>query len=67
MIQIKIPKTIIKDNREYILEKIYPEFIMYKDKKIGTKTCFKRQEIGLIKEIKVRQEGRLKGINGIRV
>ena len=53
---MKIPKTIIKDNREYILEKIYPEFIMYKDKKIGTKTCFRRQELGLVKEVKVSQE-----------
>lgn len=64
---MKIPKKIEKDNREYIFEKIYPNFIMYKDSKLGTKTCFKRQEIGLIKEIKVSQEGRLKGINGIRV
>lgn len=64
---MKIPKTIIKNNREYIFEKIYPNFIMYKDKTTGVKTNFTRQELGLIKEIKVSQEGRIKGITGIRV
>lgn len=47
---MKIPKTIIKNNREYIFEKIYPNFIMYKDKITGVKQDFLRQELGLIKE-----------------
>jgi len=64
---MKIPKIIRKNNREYIFEKIYPNFIMYRDKKIGVKENFTRQELGLIKEVKVSQEGRIKGINGIRV
>lgn len=64
---MKIPKIISKNNHEYILEKEYPNFIMYKDMITGAKECFKRQELGLIKSIEVTQEGRLKGISGLKV
>lgn len=64
---MKIPKIISKNNHEYILEKEYPNFIMYKDMITGTRECFKRQELGLIKSIEVTQEGRLKGISGLKV
>lgn len=64
---MKIPRKIRKNNREYIFEKIYPNFIMYKDKITGVKTNFTRQELGLIKEIKVTQGGRIKGITGLKV
>ncbi len=46
-----IPKIISKNNHEYILEKEYPNFIMYKDMITGFKECFNRQELGLVKEI----------------
>lgn len=48
---MKIPKYINKNNRKYIFEKIYPNYIMYRDMLLGTKECFNRQELGLIKEI----------------
>lgn len=34
---MKIPKIISKNNREYILVKEYPSFIMYKDMTTGVK------------------------------
>lgn len=64
---MKIPKYIKKNNRKYIIEKIYENYIMYKDIETGIKECFHRQELGLIKGIKVNQEGRLKGITGLKV
>lgn len=64
---MKIPKIIKKNNREYIFEKIYPNFIMYKDKETGVKEDFLRQELGLVKEVKISQEGRIKRITGIKV
>lgn len=64
---MKIPTIIRKNNHDYIYVKEYPNFILYKDMITGVKECFKRQELGLIKEIKVSQEGRIRGINGIRV
>lgn len=36
------------------------KFGLYKDMITGVKECFKRQELGLIKEIKVTQEGRIR-------
>lgn len=48
---MKIPKIISKNNHKYILEKEYPNFIIYKDMITGVKECFNRQELGLIKEI----------------
>ena len=44
------PKIFSKDNHEYIFEKEYPNFILYKDMLIGTKRCFSRQELGLLKK-----------------
>lgn len=46
---MKIPKIISKNNREYILVKEYPNFIMYKDMITGVKHCLKKQELGLVK------------------
>lgn len=46
---MKIPKIISKNNREYILVKEYPNFIMYKDMITGVKHCFKKQDLGLVK------------------
>lgn len=46
---MRIPKIISKNNREYILAKEYPNFIMYKDMITGVKVNFKRQELGLVK------------------
>ena len=47
---MRIPKVIGKNNRQYIYVKEYPNFIQYKDMLTGTKECFKRQELGLVKE-----------------
>lgn len=46
---MKIPKITSKNNREYILVKEYPNFIMYKDMITGVKADFNRQELGLVK------------------
>ncbi len=45
-----ILKIISKNNHEYIFEKVYPNFIMYKDMLTGAKECFSRHELGLIKK-----------------
>ena len=47
---MRIPKIISKNNREYIYEKTYPNYIMYKDLLTGVKECFSRYELGLLKE-----------------
>ena len=47
---MKIAKIISKNNHEYILEKEYKNFILYKDMLTGTYECFNRQELGLIKK-----------------
>ncbi len=47
---MKIPKYINKNNRKYIIEKIYGNYIMYKDMITGVKECFHRQELGLVKQ-----------------
>lgn len=47
---MKIPKTIRKNNHEYMFEKEYPNFIMYKDMMTGVKECFSKHELGLLKE-----------------
>ena len=48
---MKIPKIISKNRHEYILEKEYKNFIMYRDMMTGVKECFNRQELGLVKEM----------------
>lgn len=47
---MKIPKYIKKNNRKYIIEKIYQNYIMYRDIETNIKECFHRQELGLVKE-----------------
>lgn len=50
-----IPKIISKNNHEYIFEKEYKNFIMYKDMITGVKECFTRQELGLVKSTNIMQ------------
>lgn len=52
---MKIPKIIRKNNHEYIFEKIYPNYIMYKEKITGIKECFLRHELGLIKPTNIME------------
>lgn len=49
---MKIPKKLIKGNKEYIFIKAYPEnkYALYEDN-LGLKECFKFDELGLIKQI----------------
>lgn len=51
-----IPKKIIKDRREYIFEKEYPNFLMYRVAETGVRECFKREEIAAV--IETRRRGR---------
>lgn len=48
---MKIPKVITKNGKQYIFEKEYKNFIMYKDMLTGVRECFHRQELGLAKEM----------------
>ncbi len=48
---MKIPKTISKNNREYIFEKqINNNVFLYKEKICGYKECFTKFDLGLITE-----------------
>lgn len=48
---MKIPKTIKKNNREYIFEKqINNNVFLYKEKICGYKECFTKFDLGLITE-----------------
>lgn len=48
---MKIPKTINKNNREYIFEKqINKNVFLYKEKTCGYKECFTKFDLGLITE-----------------
>ena len=47
---MKIPKIISKNGNQYIFEKEYPNFILYKDMLTGVKECFNKQELGLLKK-----------------
>lgn len=50
---MKIPKIINKNGNQYIFEKKYPNFIMYKDMLTGVKECFSRHELGLVKSTNI--------------
>ena len=47
---MKIPKIISKNGNQYIFEKEYPNFILYKDMLTGVKECYNKQELGLLKK-----------------
>ena len=63
---MKIPKIIGKNNREYILVKEYPNFIMYKDMITGVKVNFKRQELGLVKPTNI-MKGTVKNPDKVKI
>lgn len=45
---MKIPKIISCNNREYIIVKEYPNFVLYRDWITGIRECFSFHELGLI-------------------
>ncbi len=47
---MRVPKIISKNNHEYIYEKEYTNFIMYKEMLTGAKECFNKHDLGLLKE-----------------
>lgn len=47
---MKIPKIISKNGQEYIFEKEYSNFILYKNMLTGANECFTRYDLGLIKK-----------------
>lgn len=51
---MRIPRVIGKNGNQYIFVKEYPNFIMYKDMITGTKECFSRHDLGLLKEVAER-------------
>lgn len=63
---MKIPKIITKNGNQYIFVKAYPNFIMYKDMLTGTRECFNRQELGLIKDTGV-MKGFKKNPDNVRI
>lgn len=44
------PWKLKKGNREYILEKVYPNYALYSDLEYGYKECFSFHDLGLIEE-----------------
>lgn len=48
---MKIPKIIKHKGREFILEKVYPNHVLYSDLEYGVKECFSFYELGMIKEM----------------
>lgn len=47
---MKIPKILKKNNRKYLLVKIYDNYVLYEEEWTGYKECFMKHELGLIKE-----------------
>lgn len=47
---MKIPKIVRKNGRKYEYVKSYTNYILYEDAETGIRTCFNRQELGLVKE-----------------
>lgn len=63
---MKIPKIIGKNNREYILVKEYPSFILYKDMTTGVKRYFKKQELGLVEPTNI-MKGAVKNPDKVKI
>ena len=45
------PWKLIKGKKEYILEKMYPNYALYSDLEYGVKECFTFHELGMITEM----------------
>jgi hypothetical protein len=50
-----IPKILIKNETRYRFIKEYNDYALYQNEKIGTRECFSKFSLGLIKE-KVKPE-----------
>jgi len=50
------PMKYKKDNREYILEKVYPNYALYCNLDYGYKECFTFHELGMIEEVEQDRE-----------
>ena len=48
---MRIPKIVSQNNKEYIIIKEYPNFVLYVDWITGVKECFTYHELGLIQPI----------------
>lgn len=46
-----IPRLLKRGNKEYILEKVYPNYALYCDLDCGYKECFGFHELGMIEEV----------------
>lgn len=49
---MKIQKIISKNGNQYIFEKEYKNFILYRNMLTGTRECFNRQDLNLIQKQK---------------
>ena len=47
---MEIPMMFKKNNQKYLIEKEYPNFVLYTNLSTGVKECFTRHELGLIQE-----------------
>lgn len=47
---MKIPKILNKNNKRYILEKVYKNYALYSDLQSGLKECFNFHDLGLIEQ-----------------
>ncbi len=54
---MKIPKILKKNNRKYLLVKIYKNYVLYEEELTGYKECFMKHDLGLIKEREKPKKG----------
>lgn len=48
---MEVPKILKRENKKYILEKIYSNFALYTDLDTGIRECFTFYELGMIEEM----------------
>lgn len=49
---MEIPKKITTKGKEYIFVKEYARYILYQNIQTGTKECFTKLELGLIRKLR---------------
>ena len=59
---MNIPQLLKKENKKYLLDKIYPKFALSTDLSTGTKECFNFHDLGLIERTKVERQAKRGGV-----
>ena len=48
---MSLPMILKKDNKKYILEKVYKNYALYSDLEYGIKECFTFHELGIVEQV----------------